>query len=467
MVIEPDPPAPEPPPEPVVPPVIYQAYLEALTPSHVAGWARNLSDAAERPEFEVVLSHTGEVVLRSQAGLFLPGLREIEAGDGRYGFHARLPRTLSAEELQHADVRLCANGESMERVAWLVREYRPIHYVIMDIVDNCNLRCPFCVYDYAKVHTTNVMSEATFDAALRFAPYLPESGFWFSCLHEPSLHPQLAEYIARVPREQRRKVFYTTNLAKRMPDEYFELLAESGLHHINISIESLDPVVYERMRKGARFRIFKDNWDRLVPAFARGTAPPRLRYISLAYKSNYRELPQLVEHLLNERGGAEVEIRHTYDVPHIPADFRAREYLDRDEWFWLRDALAHHAPEQVLLVLPPGLDSADFANDASVSEHERVADQSIGGAEAAAAEAAAAEALAAEATNAAAAPAPGGLPDGFLPGSYGLRVFWDGRLEVSRVWGDQRHPHPGEVRLLTTNVRDIRDVDRLFDALPI
>ena len=38
-------------------------------------------------------------------------------------------------------------------------------------------------------------------------------------------------------------------LARRMPPVYFEWLAESGMHHLNISIESVKPELYERMRK--------------------------------------------------------------------------------------------------------------------------------------------------------------------------------------------------------------------------
>jgi len=351
---------------------------------------------------------------------------------------------LSAQELTQLDVRLLATGASMSRSDRLVTDYEPINHIIMDIVDNCNLRCPFCLYDYADTHKTNLMSEATIDAAVRFAPYVTEGNFWFSCLHEPTLHPRLMEFVQKVPLKYRRKLFFTTNLAKRMPDEYFEALADSGMHHINVSIESLDPALYERMRKGARQGIFRGNWDKLVPALARGSAPPMLRYISMAYKSNLHQLPSMVDYLLNERGGGQVEIRHTYDVAHLPEDFRRTEFLQRDDWFWLRDELSRFPPEKVQLSLPPDIDDPGFDRKMFSSRQPS-----------------------------AAAPAPHPLPvpaaeiPGCLPGRCGMRLSWDGTLEISRVWGSEDEPIPTDLRLSIMNVREIADVDALFASLPL
>jgi hypothetical protein len=392
---------------------------------------------------------------RGRADAYVAGLRKIGVGDGEHGYCLRLSRRLSQEEQDHLIVRPVPGGSILERSGFLATRYRPIQHIIMDLVDNCNLRCPFCVYDYAKTHTTHVMTEATIDAAVRFAPYVQDGGFWFSCLHEPTLHPRLVDYIRKVPAAYRSTMFYTSNLAKRMPASYFEALADSGMHHINISIESLEPAVYEKMRKGARFPIFKENWDRLVEAFGQGTAPPKLRYISLAYKSTFRQLPELTDYLLRERRASTVEVRHTYDVPHIPRDFRQAEYLGRDEWLWLRDQLAHYPADLVQVVLPPGLENPNFDHDAAAwSEHVAAMYEASG-----------------PAPPAIDAPPPtpfrSALPKGYLAGQCGLRLFWNGRLEVNAIWGDEDEVTPGELRLATINVRDIDDVEAFLDGLPI
>ena len=70
----------------------------------------------------------------------------------------------------------------------------------MDIVDNCNLRCPILrvrlQQDLCHEHDG---PGATLEAVLRFLPYTLDSNFWFSCLHEPALHPDFTAYLNRVP----------------------------------------------------------------------------------------------------------------------------------------------------------------------------------------------------------------------------------------------------------------------------
>jgi len=122
-------------------------------------------------------------------------------------------------------------------------------------------------------------------------------------VHELTFRPELTRFIHKVPDLYRCKIFYTTNVLKRLPAAYFASLSECGLHHINISIESVDPALFERLRKGARHRIFMENWDALLDAVGRAPAPPP-RYIVMACKSNLRELPHLTAQLLTFDGRA-------------------------------------------------------------------------------------------------------------------------------------------------------------------
>lgn len=419
-----------------VPPA-FHGYVDEISAHHVAGWVWNRHDPAERVAFEAVLPATREIVGRGVADHFNGGLRDLGMGDGKHVYFARLSRPISPEEGDNLEVRPVGSDTALSRPPHLSRTYLPVQYIVMDLVDNCNLRCPFCVYDYNGVHTTNVMDEATIDAVVRFAPLVADGNFWFSCLHEPTLHPRLIDYIYKVAPEARNKLFFTSNLAKRMPDSYFTALANSGMHHVNISIESLDPAIYERMRKGARHRFFLENWNKLVPAFAAARNPPMLRYITLAYKSNFRELPSMIEYLLNERGGGQIEVRHTYDVPHLPQAFREAEFLDRDEWLWLRDALAHFPADKLLLDLPafvhqapPGTPSAEPTpvaqpRDPVVTERQ------------------------------------------LIPGRYAFNCALDGALDVSRVVSGAEGPPSADLLLTRVNVRDIADPLAFIRSLPV
>ena len=398
------------------PPSPFNGYVDEISPHHVAGWLTG----PDAPRFQAVLPG-GEVVAHGASDQFKFG--PSHAGQGNHGFFKRFSRTLSDAERQSLTVR-ANDGSVLQQSQSLISEYRPLMLNAMDIVDNCNLRCPFCVYDYSKTFVTNMMDEATIEAALRFLPYTLDSNFWFSCLHEPTLHPEFTAFLDRVPQELRRKVFFTTNLAKRMKPDYFRFLADGGYANVNISIESLDPVIYERMRKGARFRIFMENWDALIAAFAQGKAPPFLRYIVLVYQSNLREIPALVDHLLTARRADEIQLRFTFDVPHIPQQFRDTEYVADADWDWLAEQVAHHPAGKVQVIRSPAAESPAAAIETDA--------------------------------------APAGI---VLPGRFEFQTSWDGTIKVKRFWAIP-FDTSGEPPIAEVNVRDISDPLAFFASLP-
>jgi sulfatase maturation enzyme AslB (radical SAM superfamily) len=397
----------------------FRGHIEAIGATHAEGWTQSLRDPSAHVPFAAVLPGSQKVLARGVANQFGHGMHAAGIGDGTHGFVIRFDPPLDEAQQAQLEIRL-PSGAALPRAENLRTTFEPILHVAMDIVDNCNLRCPFCLYDYANVHATHFMTEETIDAALRLLPYTRDGEFWFSCLHEPTLHPKLTQFIDKVPRTLRRKLFYTTNLAKRMPQKYFEWFVDNEMHHVNISIESMQPELYERMRKGARHRIFMENWDILLRALDQGTTPPRLRYITMVYKSNLHELPELVRYLLEERRAWQVELRHTFDVPHLPDGFRESEFLDWDQWLWLRDQMAQYPADRVQLSLPP-----PPAPSLSVPAAVPVA---------------------------AAAPS---APAGFLPHRYLFRMSWDGSLRVVGILSDSRNDDGREKLMLETNVREI------------
>jgi hypothetical protein len=226
-----------------------------------------------------------------------------------------------------------------------------------------------------------------------------------------------------------------------MPDSYYQALAASGVFHINISIESMVPDIYERLRKGARWPIFKENWDRLITAWRAAAAapPPRLRYIMMAYKSNLAEIPGLVKFFRDERLAWQVEVRHTYEMPHIPADFSAAEYLEDADWAWLAEQLAGYPADEVLLIPPlPSL-----------------------------APPAAAPAPDQPAAPAAPAPAPAPAPvasvvEPAIKLPLNLQVEWDGGIIVCGKWD-----HPDERKMAAaTNITALADPYNYLVTLP-
>ena len=225
-------------------------WVDEVSPFHVAGWVRDAGAPIAKQRYTVRLSDTSEVLAEGVADQFHYASLGQGIGDGTNGFYARFSRILSGDEMASVEVAAGLGDQKLERASFARDEYQPIMFIAGDIVDNCNLRCPFCLYDYSGVNATHLMSEETIEAALRFLPFVTDGNFWFSCLHEPTLHPKLVSFLEKVPQNYRRKIFYTTNLAKRMPASYYEWLANSALHHINVSIESRTPATRQRSARG-------------------------------------------------------------------------------------------------------------------------------------------------------------------------------------------------------------------------
>jgi hypothetical protein len=326
-----------------------QGFLDQRSTLHVAGWVRDRFAPERRLAVEVVLA--GRVIATGMADRFVLPLAQHQVGDAHYGFLLMFAAPLSEAERDALSVRP-RGGAALPHSPKLVGAFELLSHAAVDIVNNCNLRCPFCLFDYSETRSTRFMSTETFDSAIRLLPLVPDGGFWLSCLHEPSLHPDFLALIARVPLQYRRKLMFTTNIAKRADDAYFRALAESGVFHINISIESRTPALYEKFRKGARFAIFQENWDRLIAAWRAAAAPPHLRYIIMAYRSNLAEIPSLVRYLREERLAWHVEVRYTYDEPHIAPAFREQEFLGDADWAWLRRELGHYPANEVSVLAP-------------------------------------------------------------------------------------------------------------------
>src|SRR3546814_1801849 len=94
-------------------------------------------------------------------------------------------------------------------------------------------------------------------------PIVQDGSFFISCLHEATLHPRLYDFIDMIPDQLRKKVFFTSNLCKPLKDTAIERMACSYIHHLNVSMDSLDSDLFSALRKGGRFHISNVNIKRL------------------------------------------------------------------------------------------------------------------------------------------------------------------------------------------------------------
>ncbi len=230
--------------------------------------------------------------------------------------------------------------------------------ILCDKTNICNLRCPFCYNDYGRINKTVFMDKETFRKVLTLIPL--GRAFLFSCVYEPTLHPDFIGLLEMIPEDLRDRVFLTTNLTTRLSDETLEKLSKIKLNHINISLDSFDKSLYEKMRKGAKFERFMDNLERLVSYFSASASASPLRFISLVVKSNINEFPSLVEKCATKYLSSENEIRYISSEHHsISKEWIEENFPSPDDWEKLKTNLAH-VKHKYTLTPPPAKVSHPF-----------------------------------------------------------------------------------------------------------
>jgi hypothetical protein len=197
-----------------------------------------------------------------------------------------------------------------------------------------------------------MMPKDVYERVLTLLPLVNEAQFYLSCLFEPTIHRQFIDFVDLIPTDQRKKVFFTTNLTVPLADQTIERLSRGGLAFINISIDSFVRDRYETLRKGARFDRFLDNLERLVTIFSANPDSPPLRYTTVALQSNLAEIPSIVERCAREYRSTLHEVRFIYQVPHLSPEWKKDNLVADDGWRFL-ETFAASSPHKVVVGLPP------------------------------------------------------------------------------------------------------------------
>lgn len=225
-------------------------------------------------------------------------------------------------------------------------------FVAADITGNCNLRCTFCINDFSNIQGNILMEEATFEKLMTLIPLVKGCHFFISCLFEPTIHPRFISFLEKISPRYGKNVFFTTNLSAKFSQQELLRLSRVNIHHINISIDSLNRDTFEQLRQKASFERYFDNLRRLVDVFSSAAHPPRLRYTTMALKPNLDEIPGLVETCAGNYLAYTHEIRHVYPVPHLSEEWKQQNLISNEEWQQLQ-AFAEESRYNCEVVLPP------------------------------------------------------------------------------------------------------------------
>lgn len=308
---------------------VFEGHLDHCGDGLVYGWVRSLEHLEKRLTVEISLSNSWKVQVC--ADRFREDLLAKSIGDGKYGFEVKVPFRVTGGETVAVGCKVAGTGFHLQKSGSSLTPEFPVMLVAGDIVDNCNLRCPFCVTDYANIRRTRKMPRETFEKSLDLLELVPDGMFWLSCMHEATMHPDLLDLLDLVPVRYRRKISFTTNLCKRMDDIYLRRLAASNVQALRISVDSLDPDLFGTLRKGGKLSVFWDNLKRLSAFLKEVDSVTEVHFVTMAFKSNLEEIPVVVKQCREVLVPARHEIRFMFYVPHA-SEWGEDRILDLDEW---------------------------------------------------------------------------------------------------------------------------------------
>lgn len=236
------------------------------------------------------------------------------------------------------------------RAVWPGRD--GFDFIAADLTDTCHLRCTFCGNDFSVGTSRTLMDETTFRSIVPLMELVDDGQMMLSCRFEPFLHPRFLDMVETVPVSLRKRAFFTTSLALPITDDALDRIADLGLHHVNVSVDSLRAETFESIRRRAKFERFRENLERLRSRFAGGVAATELWFITVAVRENAGEIPGIVETCLGELGGVRHEVRYVFPAGHLDAAWRREHLLADGRWAELRERLRGFG-DRVRLEEPP------------------------------------------------------------------------------------------------------------------
>ncbi|MBD5778703.1 radical SAM protein [Pelagicoccus sp. NFK12] len=318
----------------------FEGYVDHTENGEIFGWVRNRDEPQQRVAVTIRLSNGWSKTLLADQPR--EDLRASSIGDGRYGFKTSVPFKIAHEGHITVSVSVKRSDYILENSGRQLLIEHPIQLIAGDISNNCNLRCPFCITDYSLTKGLRNMPAEVFEKAIPLLPLVPDGMFWLSCMHEATVHPQIIDFIQSVPSHLRKKLSFTTNLCKNLTDDTLRALANSNIHSIRISIDSIDPERFAELRKGGRLEKFLANLTRLSHFMKSSQTAPKIRYITMAFASNVHEILPVIMKCKEILPAYAHEVRFIFYQPHI-AKWGQKNILPLDQWNEMKQEVESHA----------------------------------------------------------------------------------------------------------------------------
>lgn len=205
--------------------------------------------------------------------------------------------------------------------------------VIVDITERCNLACIHCPHEEFTKSTFYAARDLEVELNAKLVDEVREYGqgktqyIRYSSEGEPLLHPRACEMITYAARNSGVFVTLTSN-GTILNANVAQLLVESGVHMIDISIDAYLPETYAKIRKNGDLAITNANVAQLLKIAKNAATPTKVIVSFIEQPENVSEVKDF-ESYWTDQGADYVVVRKLHSaagtIDSIAEEMRSRQ----------------------------------------------------------------------------------------------------------------------------------------------
>lgn len=172
---------------------------------------------------------------------------------------------------------------------------RTIEYLRISVTDKCNYRCSYCMPEEGVHPEGNYTEYLSYDEIARLVSVFADLGVWKFRLTggEPLIRRNLHELAAKMRQNPNVKDIALSTNAERLGDQAEALMA-AGVNRVNVSIDTLDPIKFERITRGGNLAKVKAG---IAKAMSIGMSPIKLNMVVMK-NTNFDDIPMMLDYAI-------------------------------------------------------------------------------------------------------------------------------------------------------------------------
>jgi len=201
--------------------------------------------------------------------------RETRAPLGTFLWHWLKGILYKRHSFFHQFTFLKASNLLKSLLSYVTKKPRANYYppvLKIDLSPLCNLHCPVCVHASPK-ENSNLLAQQNFDSSHMmsiesFKKLIDEvkgktQAVYLYLMGEPFMHPHICE-MSKYANDAGLNVLVSSHFSFKFPDKKIAEIANSGITHLELSIDGATQDIYEVTRIGGNLDYVLDNLERLV-----------------------------------------------------------------------------------------------------------------------------------------------------------------------------------------------------------